>query len=446
MENRLFEVSLTLNESRETVATIPTTATTGPHCTNNPPASVQRSLVPPSNHTDPTTDRQRQLVTHIMLQVWGILAPRHFQVEAVSRLVFHSKTCLFLIRKTGEGKSAVVLTSTTLLQGITLVVVPLLGLGCDQVAKAQRLRYKVESYHLDENRGEDHLAIQRRLLTINVRKAQSIVLFASPQSLKEGSSWAPLLVKLAERKLFTLLVVDEAHTVPLHGRSFRREFIEMRKGVLKHVFQSNPTLRVLAMSASFRQDEQAKFASIMSVEPTAIMWGSMARRGIIFDVSVLGVVTPSISNEIILYLKHKPTYKVILYTNTKHSAEGHLLDLVKKAMTARSVEGDAIPLTGDSGLMMKNWLVSLFSGSIQSNVSNLRVLIATAAANCGISSTYSILAVRYGFPSSLIDLVQEMGRVCRGPRVPGDLKDRYHLYLNCNLFLSILRSSSSLGG
>jgi hypothetical protein len=214
----------------------------------------------------------------------------------------------------------------------------------------------------------------------------------------------------------------------------------MRKGVLKHVFQSNPSLRVLAMSASFRQDEQAKFASIMSVEPTAIMWGSMARRGIIFDVSVLGVVTGSISNEIILYLKHKPSYKVILLytTNTKHSAEGHLLALVKKAMTDRLVEGDAIPLTGDSGLMMKNWLVSLFSGAIQSNVSNLRVLIATAAANCGISSTYSILAVRYGFPSSLIDLVQEMGRVCRGPRIPGDLKDRYHLYLNCNLFLSIL--------
>jgi hypothetical protein len=67
----------------------------------------------------------------------------------------------------------------------------------------------------------------------------------------------------------------------------------------------------------------------------------MARRSIIFDASVLGVITGSISNEIVLYLKHKPTYKVLLYTNTKQSAKGRLLALVKKAMTTRLVEGDA---------------------------------------------------------------------------------------------------------
>ena len=133
----------------------------------------------------------------------------------------------------------------------------------------------------------------------------------------------------------------------------------MHKGVLKYVFQSNPSLRVLAMSASFCRDEQQKFASIVSVQPTEIMWGSMARRGIIFDVSVLGVVTGSLCNEIVFYLKHKPTHKAILYTNTKSSAKGHLLTLVKKAMVTRKVDGDAIP---------------------------------------------------------------------------GDLKDRYHLYLNCHLF------------
>jgi hypothetical protein len=121
------------------------------------------------------------------------------------------------------------------------------------------------------------LTIQWRLLSINIHKAQLIVLlFASPQSLKEGSLWAPLLLKL-ERKLCTLLlVVDEAQTVPLHGRSFRRLFIEMCKGVLKYVFQANPSLRVLAMYASFCLEEQAKFASIISVQPTEIMWGSIA--------------------------------------------------------------------------------------------------------------------------------------------------------------------------
>jgi hypothetical protein len=391
-----------------------------------------------STAPQPPTDRQRGVITHVMEKVWGISSPREFQVEAVTRLVFEPRTCLFLIRKTGEGKLAVVLTSATLLRGITLVVVPLLGLGCDQVAKAQRRRHKVEAYHLDENRGDDQVAIQTRLLSITQRRSQSIILFTSPQSLKEGSSWAPLLKCLAKRNLFSLLVCDEAHTVPLHGRSFWREFIEMRKGVLKSVFHYNPSLCVLAMLASFCSEEQNKFSSIMSVTPTHVYWGSMARRGIFFCVSVLGDIASSISNKIAFYLKHNATYKVILYTNTKSSAEGHLLTLVKKTMALNLVQGNAIPLTGDSGLMMKNWLVLLFLGAIQSPASNLRVLLATAAANCGISSTYSILAVRYGFPPTLIDLLQEMGRVNRGPRVPGDLQDRYHVYLNCSLFLSLL--------
>jgi hypothetical protein len=104
----------------------------------------------------------------------------------------------------------------------------------------------------------------------------------------------------------------------------------MRKGVLKYVFNSNPSLCVLGMSASFRLEEQSKFSAIMAVKPTHIFWGPMDRRGILFLVSVNGDVAGSISNEIALYLKHKPSYKVIVYTNTKSSAEGHLLALAKK--------------------------------------------------------------------------------------------------------------------
>jgi hypothetical protein len=143
------------------------------------------------------------------------------------------------------------------------------------------------------------------------------------------------------------------------------------------------------------------------------------------------------SNKIVFYLKHDPTYKVILYSNTKSSAEGYLLALAKKMLALNLIVGDTIRLTGNSGLMMKNWLVALFSGSIVSNRSTLRVLLATSAANCGISSTFSLLVIHYGFLPTLVDLLQEMGRVCQGPCSAGDLQDSYNIYLNCNLFLSL---------
>jgi hypothetical protein len=79
-------------------------------------------------------------------------------------------------------------------------------------------------------------------------------------------------------------------------------------------------------------DDQAKFASIMLVKPTDIIWGPMTRRDILFWVSVLGDVANSMSNKIVFYLKHDPTYKVVICLITKLLAEGHLLILVKKTL------------------------------------------------------------------------------------------------------------------
>jgi hypothetical protein len=78
-------------------------------------------MVLPTDLGKHPTDRQRQLMLHVMAKVWGIFSPREFQVWAIAQLLFHSRTCLlFLIQNKGEGKSAVVLTSATLLRGICL--------------------------------------------------------------------------------------------------------------------------------------------------------------------------------------------------------------------------------------------------------------------------------------------------------------------------------------
>jgi hypothetical protein len=119
---------------------------------------------------------------------------------------------------------------------------------------------------------------------------------------------------------------------------------------------------------SKQRDEQTKFASIMPVKPINIIWEPMAQHGVIFHVSALGGVANCMSNEIVFYLKHDPAYKVILYSNSRASAEGHLLALMKKILVSNSINGDTIPLTGSSALMMKNWLIALFLRSILSNV------------------------------------------------------------------------------
>ena len=60
-----------------------------------------------------------------------------------------------MMRKTAEGKSLVSLTLATIFNGLTVVLVPLIGLVSDQVEKASVPELNGEAYHVDEHKFED---------------------------------------------------------------------------------------------------------------------------------------------------------------------------------------------------------------------------------------------------------------------------------------------------
>ena len=67
---------------------------------------------------------------------WDIDSPRDFQVVSINQGTLNDDTIVYLILKTGSGKSTVPLTIVTLCRGVTVVMVPLVGLGSDQVKKS----------------------------------------------------------------------------------------------------------------------------------------------------------------------------------------------------------------------------------------------------------------------------------------------------------------------
>ena len=98
----------------------------------------------------------------MLRQAWGVDTPRPYQVEMVFHLAFR-KVHVHLIQKYGEGKSLVLLGMATLLCGVTVCMVPLLGLGSDRVNKSKRPSAGVGAYHCDEFRGSDFNKFQYAL-------------------------------------------------------------------------------------------------------------------------------------------------------------------------------------------------------------------------------------------------------------------------------------------
>jgi superfamily II DNA helicase RecQ len=133
-----------------------------------------------------------------MLDYWGIHSTHEFQLRAIHHIAFQCDQLLHIIAKTGSGKSAILLTIESLQTGVTLSMVPLVGLGSDQVNKSANNDNLIEAYHLDKNRGIDGKALRDCLLSLNEQEADhvSIFLYASLQSLQVGTFWYQCLLTL----------------------------------------------------------------------------------------------------------------------------------------------------------------------------------------------------------------------------------------------------------
>ena len=175
-----------------------------------------------SDDLPPTPSKYAANIITMLRHVWGVAEPRPYQVDMIFHLVFR-KVFLVLVRKCGEGKSLVMLGMATMLKGITVVMVPLIGLGSDQANKSKRIAKRVYAYHCDEFRGDDLDQLQRLLLSYHPSKKRAIILFISPQQMCHGTPWSKFLFSIGGMGFLSAICVDEAHACVEQSETFRPE-------------------------------------------------------------------------------------------------------------------------------------------------------------------------------------------------------------------------------
>ena len=101
-----------------------------------PAAQAQAELAAPP--LDPAAQDAR--IRDVLSSTWGLPSAKQWQVDAIRVLWLYDDPRVLLVRRTGDGKSAVVFGAATLLGGISLLVVPLIGLGVDLTARVDARR------------------------------------------------------------------------------------------------------------------------------------------------------------------------------------------------------------------------------------------------------------------------------------------------------------------
>ena len=225
-------------------------------------------------------DKQVEIIKEAIEDVYGFDHPRPFQIEAINHLAFDDASSLVLIRRTADGKSLVPLTVSVLRGGITLILVPLHGLGSDQVDKATVPEHGIVAYYVDEHKCENAKILVERLAHYTEEEADhnSILLFASPNLLKEGSGWMKTFSSVADKGLIRTVAVDEAHEIEQSGKSFRKDFVEASQSLQKMIQSMKRPVPCIFMSATFRPGDFDTVAQLFKLEIVAITGAFSKKR------------------------------------------------------------------------------------------------------------------------------------------------------------------------
>jgi ATP-dependent DNA helicase RecQ len=202
----------------------------------------------------------------VLHERFGFPAFRHGQLRAV-RAALAGRSALVVL-PTGGGKSVCYQVPALVLDGLTVVVSPLISLMQDQVQAARSRGIAAVALTSAQPPAER----QRALAAVEQGSAR--LLYVAPERLASGA-----LIGVLRRTGVALLAVDEAHCVSEWGHEFRPAY--RRIGAVRLALHNPPTLALTATATPAVRDDIVASLRLGAVERVV---GSFDRPNLTFAV------------------------------------------------------------------------------------------------------------------------------------------------------------------
>lgn len=208
---------------------------------------------------------EQQNIHSILEQYWGHSEFRPLQEEII-RTALEKRDCLALL-PTGSGKSVCFQVPALTMDGICLVISPLIALMKDQVAQLRKKGISALAIHTGMPFKEVNKTLQ---LALN---GQIKFLYLSPERLQTNlfKEYLPALP-------VSLIAVDEAHCVSQWGYDFRPQYLQIAS-----LRESLPGVPILALTASATPLVQEDILTQLQLKNALVHKGSFIREALSYS-------------------------------------------------------------------------------------------------------------------------------------------------------------------
>ncbi len=286
-----------------------------------------------------------------------------------------------VVMPTGSGKSLIYQLPALILQGLTVVVTPLIALMKDQHDKL--LAQGVDSVAM-----HSHLTgAESRRAQDQIRTGEGDILYVTPERFKDREFFAHLLVRHV-----SLFVVDEAHCVSQWGHDFRPDYLTLGS-VAKRL--GRPP--ILALTATATAEIRADIARQLGMRDPFMTVTGFARPNLRFEVRrTVNVVEKDLAVRALL--SHATGTGIVYLATVKETERVHRM-------------------------LAEDFNVAMYHGKMQAAErkaaqdrfmhGDLDAMIATNAFGLGIDKREIRFVAHYHFPGSIESYYQEAGRAGR---------------------------------